>query len=178
LEEALRKKIKIVEEEIRRKANEPEVRAYTGMYLTYDIIDEYANRQLDEHRVTRAGQNILRILIMNGGSMIATEISKQVWRSKFSVTKVIDTLETNGYVIRDNSETNGDRRKKIISITEKGLELSTKVIRISEGCLCKEVMRGLNQQQLDVFYETLLHIGKNTFDLINDSDNSYLFRLI
>jgi DNA-binding MarR family transcriptional regulator len=178
LEEQLRQKIKLIAEEIQSKANDPAVNAYTALYLTYDIVDEYADNELGEHQISKAGQNILRILIMNGGSMIATEISKQVWRSKFSVTKVIDTLVKDGYVIRDNPDSDGDRRKKAISITEKGLNVSTKVMKVSTERLCGEVMRGLSQQQIETLSQLLHHIGENTFELVNKSGNSYLFRTV
>jgi DNA-binding MarR family transcriptional regulator len=177
LDDRLKRKIESAAEGIRSRANDPIVRAYTAFFLTYDILDNYVTNELGEHAVSRTGQNILHILVMNGGSMIATEISKQAWRSKFSITKVIDTLEKNGYVIRDNPDSEGDRRKKMISITEKGLELTTKIVRTSTHHLCNQVLRGLTPEQIDDLYQYLLHIGKNTFELINDSSNPYIFRM-
>jgi DNA-binding MarR family transcriptional regulator len=176
MDDQLKREIESLRKEIITRAEDPVVKAYTALYLTYDIVDNYASSEVNVNEVTHAGQNILHILIMNGGSMIATEISKWAWRSKYSVTRVIDTLEKNGCVIRTQSNQQGDRRKKLISITEKGLAISKKTARTSDGRLCYEVFKGLSQQQIDNFYQTLIHIGRHTFDLINDSDNTYLYR--
>ena len=168
--------IELLKEEIEANNKNPVVKAYTALFLTFDIVDNYASSELDVQKVTRAGQNILHILIVNGGSMIATEISKQAWRSKYSITRVIDTLEKNGYVVRTLSNSQGDRRKKLISITDKGLALVKKTVKISDGRLCHQVLRGLTQQQVEDFYQTLIHIGRQTFELINDSSNTYVYR--
>ena len=176
MDDKLKHKIESLRKEIISRGENPVVKAYSALYLTYDIIDNYASSELNVHEVTHAGQNVLRILIMNGGSMIATEISKHAWRSKYSVTRVIDTLEKNGCVIRTLSDQKGDRRKKLISITEKGLAISKKTAETSDGRLCYEVLRGLNPQQIENLYQALIHIGTQTFEMINDSDNTYLYR--
>ena len=172
------KEIESVRKEILTRAEDPVVKAYTALYLTFDIVDNFASSELDVHEVTKAGQNVLHILIMNGGSMIATEISKQAWRSKYSVTRVIDTLEKNGCVTRIQSNHLGDRRKKMISITKKGLEISKKTTNISDTRLCYQVMEGLSPEQIDDLYKILIHIGRQTFSLINESDNTYVYRTL
>jgi DNA-binding MarR family transcriptional regulator len=176
MDDNFKKDIDSLRKEILIRAEDPVVKAYTALYLTYDIVDNFASSELNVQEVTHAGQNILHILIMNGGSMIATEISKQAWRSKYSVTRVIDTLEKNGYVTRTQSDHQGDRRKKLISITKKGLAISKKTATISDTRLCYQVMEGLSQQEIEDLYKILIHIGRKTFDLINDSDNTYVYR--
>ena len=176
MDDKLKQEIDSLRKEILTRAEDPVVKAYTAIYLTFDIIDNYASSEVGVHEVTRAGQNVLRILIMNGGSMIATEISKQAWRSKYSVTRVIDTLEKNGYVTRTQTDHQGDRRKKMISITKEGLAITKKTARTSDTRLCYQVMNGLSEQQIEALSKILFYIGRQTFDLLNDSDNTYVYR--
>jgi len=53
--------------------------------------------------------------------MIQTELSKRVYRSRYTITKTVDMLEENDWVERQPVE--GDRRVKNVTITTKGLDL-------------------------------------------------------
>jgi hypothetical protein len=100
LDTELKKKIAMLAQKSRENSQIPIVRAYKAIFTTFDIIDNYVNLSLQDEEVSRAGRSILHILIENAGCMTATEISKSVWRSKFATVRVIDTLERNGYVTR------------------------------------------------------------------------------
>ena len=63
---------------------------------------------------------ILYSLILYGGTMKATDLSKQLFRSKQALTQTIDGLEKDGLVVRELK--NKDRRVKDIVITKKGIE--------------------------------------------------------
>jgi DNA-binding MarR family transcriptional regulator len=171
-----KKKIASLAKEDRKKAREPLIKAYTSLFLTFDIIENYVSGEMSHLDLSRAGRNILHILIMNGGSMTATEISRQAWRSKFSTIRVIDTLEKGGYVLRSQPNYEIDRRKKVVTITEKGLTLCEKIMNISTEKLCYDVLHGLTEEQIEALFEVLKHIRKHTFELINDSSNPYLYR--
>jgi DNA-binding MarR family transcriptional regulator len=174
----LKKRIEALEKENRKKAKNPIIKAYTAFFLTFDIIDNYVNTKFSETDISRAGRNILRILIANGGSITATEISKQAWRSAYSVIRAIDTLEKNGYVKRVAQNHGGDRRKKLISITEKGLDAAENLMKISEEFLCYQVLNGLTEEQIDVFFEILEKIRKHVFELVEKNGNQYIYRKI
>ncbi len=172
----VRKKIDIVAQKSRETAENPVVRAYTSIFTTFDIIESYVRSSLKDDEISRAGKNILHILIINGGSLTATEISRHVWRSKFATTRVIDTLVKGGYVTRNQPDSHGDRRKKMITITNKGVELSEKTDRISTENLCHQVLKGLTEEQLAHLTEIMEHIGRNTFELIDSPDNPFIYR--
>jgi DNA-binding MarR family transcriptional regulator len=174
----LKKRIEDFRVETRKKHLIPLIKAYTAFFLTFDSVDNYVNTVLNETDVSRAAQNILHILVINGGSMTATEISKQVWRSTFSVTKVIDTLEKAGYVIRKQPKYGADRRKKIVSVTDKGLDVAENVMKISEETLCYKVLDGLSEKQTDEFFKILEKIRKHVFQLVENNGNSYVYRNI
>ena len=87
-----------------------------------DVINSYIDiyfRQFSP--LNRIGFQMLQILISNEGSLIQTELSKLVYRSRYTITKTVDILEQNGWVRRQPIE--GDRRMKNVTVTTKGLEL-------------------------------------------------------
>lgn len=69
----------------------------------------------------------LSLLIRKGGNLTPTELSQMMFRSKHSITKIIDGLEKDGYVIRVRDKK--DRRSLHVRITAKGLNHVRRNIR-------------------------------------------------
>ncbi|MHB8105441.1 MAG: MarR family winged helix-turn-helix transcriptional regulator [Dehalococcoidales bacterium] len=59
-------------------------------------------------------------LVRSGGSLTPTQLSEAMFRSKHSVTKMMDNLESEGFIVRDFSSQ--DRRVTVIRVTAAGLE--------------------------------------------------------
>jgi DNA-binding MarR family transcriptional regulator len=70
--------------------------------------------------VSRLQGSALYFLLLQGGVSTPTRLASNMFRSKHSVTKIIDSLEKEGLVVRDF--TNQDRRVTSIKLTEAGLE--------------------------------------------------------
>jgi len=89
---------------------------------TADVIDTYLDIYFNQYiPLNRTGFQMLQLLIGNGGSMIQTELSRRIFRSRYTITKTVDILEENGWVERRPIE--GDRRVNNVTITTKGLDL-------------------------------------------------------
>ena len=89
---------------------------------TADVIDTYLDIYFNQYApLNRTGFQMLQLLIGNGGSMIQTELSRRIFRSRYTITKTVDILEENGWVERRPIE--GDRRVNNVTITIKGLDL-------------------------------------------------------
>lgn len=94
----------------------------TSFSSTADVIDTYLDIYFSQYApLNRTGFHMLQILISAGGSMIQTELSRRVYRSRYTITKTVDMLEENGWVERQPVE--GDRRVNNVTITTKGLDL-------------------------------------------------------
>jgi DNA-binding MarR family transcriptional regulator len=157
-------------EEIRSQARDLKVYTFLSFVYTTEIIDKYLDIELGGQPITRAGFNILHHLILNDGTMIPTEISKKIWRSKHAVTKVIDTLEKQGLVKRVAGEDSGDRRLRRISITRKGLNLVKKATTGSRERISQQLFRGLSQEEIELFNKMLKQLRKDTLELIEEKD--------
>ena len=94
----------------------------TSYSSTADVIDTYLDIYFSQYApLNRTGFHMLQVLISAGGSMIQTELSTRVFRSKYTITKMVDMLEKNGWVERQPVP--ADRRAKDVVITTKGLAL-------------------------------------------------------
>jgi DNA-binding MarR family transcriptional regulator len=102
-------------------AAELRVDAVLTIMRSADILSRYMNISSKEYGPSQAGWGVLFVLVVRGGRLTPTEISKRILRSKHTVTQIVDTLEADGLVIRTSDAY--DRRKRYIEITRKGLEI-------------------------------------------------------
>ena len=70
--------------------------------------------------ISRLQGSALYFLLLNGGELTPTQLAGIMLRSKHSVTKIIDSLEKEGFVVRDF--TSQDRRVTSIKLTASGLK--------------------------------------------------------
>jgi DNA-binding MarR family transcriptional regulator len=70
--------------------------------------------------ISRLQGSALYFLLLNGGELTPTRLANTMLRSKHSVTKIIDSLEKEGLIVRDF--TNKDRRVTSVKLTFSGLE--------------------------------------------------------
>jgi DNA-binding MarR family transcriptional regulator len=127
----------------------------TSFSSTADVIDTYLDIYFSQYApLNRTGFHMLQILISAGGSMIQTELSKRVYRSRYTITKTVDMLEENGWVERKPIK--GDRRVNNVTITIKGLDLirnsmdgMLEMSRLAVSCLNekeRQELRAINKK--------------------------------
>jgi DNA-binding MarR family transcriptional regulator len=94
--------------------------------------------------VSRLQGSALYFLLLNGGDSTPTRLARDMLRSKHSVTKIIDSLEREGMVMRDF--THKDRRVTSVRLTQAGLEhLRQRFSRGNERA--KKVMDSLDTKE-------------------------------
>jgi len=135
--------------DIRDTAAELRVNAVLSLSYTADILNRFLDIEMAKYGASRARSAVLNVLIVSGGSLTPTEISKRVFRSKHTITRILDGLEASGLIKRE--QVPGDRRKTKIVVTKKALEfikltdagrreISSKAL----SCLDPEEVRQLN----------------------------------
>ena len=97
----------------------------TGML--WNILNEGLEKTLAQVGLNNSKFNILMIIRFVGGEngIQQNEISKQLLVTASNITKLLDKLEIDELITRNNKD--GDRRVKIIKITEKGSGLIDKI---------------------------------------------------
>ncbi len=90
-------------------------------YIAFaDTITRYIETKLEQTSVSRLQAGVLHFLVLHKGKWTPSQIAKIMFRSKHSLTKLIDALEQQGLVVRDDSAK--DRRVTYIKITSAGLD--------------------------------------------------------
>lgn len=101
--------------------------------------------------------SILNVLYTESG-LIQSEIAERTYKDKTNVTRILDVLSKNGYIIRKNHEK--DRRISCIYLTDKAKKMFADLIPyINE--VNEEMRKGISDENLDLFYKILEQICEN-----------------
>jgi DNA-binding MarR family transcriptional regulator len=102
-------------------------------------------------------------LVRAGGSSTPTHLAEQMFRSKHSVTKIIDNLEKEGFIVRDFSSK--DRRVTNIRITTSGLKyVKNNQNKGSERA--RQVMGCLNKAEDNMLTKLTGKLNKRMTDIL------------
>ena len=167
MDKAFHDSVKVTADDIREQANQLRVSTFLSFIYTADIISRYLDFNLSKYPIGRTGFGILHHLILNGGTLAPTNLSKRVFRSKYAITRMIDDLEKRGFVIRE--AVNKDRRKREVSITREGLEFVRNSSAVQRQHLGDIIFQPLNQKRLEELRKSLRDIRKHVLDLISTS---------
>lgn len=104
---------------------------------------------------------IIYLLIFKG-EMTKTDIALSIHRERSTVTTLIKKLESLGYISsRVNKD---DARSTLVSLTEKGKEMETAFIEISE-LLYDTQYKGMTKKEIELFRECLIKMNSNFMKL-------------
>jgi DNA-binding MarR family transcriptional regulator len=162
MEEELTDMVQNLASDIRAQSQRLELNTFNSLLFTADMVSKYLDIETAEYSIGRTGLNLLFTLVLHGGSMTPTAISKKIFRSKFAVTKMMDTLEKRGLVKR--GLIGNDRRTREVFITEKGLGVVQTVSVRERTRLGPEILSILDQSELEAFNSILRKIRKHISD--------------
>ena len=162
--------IKSMARDIRTQAQTMKVDTFLAFIYTSEIIDKYLHILLSDQQVSQAGFTILHHLILNDGTMLPTEISKKALRSKYAITRAIDTLEKQGLVQRQT--VGKDRRTRRINITRKGLNSVKNATINSRERISQDIFQAFNQEQILELNKTLKTLRRHVLSLIEKNSPS------
>jgi len=168
MDDRFKENIDSMAKEIRAQARNIKVDTFLSYLYTSDIINKYLDVILPDRKITRAGFNVLHNLILNDGVMIPTEISKKTVRSKYSVTRVIDTLEKQGLVERQPA--GKDRRTRGVRITRKGLKAVEEATIDARQRLSHDIFQMLDEKRLTEFNDVLKQVRRHVLKMIDEAE--------
>ena len=91
-------------------------------------------------------------------SLKMNELSQKINRDKSTTTVLVQKLINAGLV--DSKASNDDKRIRIITLTEKGLEYNKKTAEISKE-LVSTFYKGFSKEETELFYSFLLRAEEN-----------------
>lgn len=134
---------------------------YTGL-----MMDRYIDSKTSKYSQNRSRLDIMHTLITHGGTLKPSDLSKMVFRSKQTITKIIDSLEKDGMVKR--KPMGKDRRTREVSITRKGLD-SIKESLPHTLQISNTAMPTLSQEQMEELNAILRQIRRHLLSQIKNS---------
>jgi DNA-binding MarR family transcriptional regulator len=159
----LQDKIGYLSQEIVSLSDDLRANTLVSIISTAEVVLEYSRLQAKRYDSGRTRFGILNALITHKGSLTLTEISKRVFRSKYSTTRVIDKLIKEGLVTREAID--GDRRAKNIIITRKGIAFIEETMPNRQK-MTDEVMSCLTRSQMVSLMGLLKKLKKHLLDII------------
>lgn len=118
------------------------------------ILNEFLEKGYD---ITFEQWTVLNVLYAEPG-LIQSEIALRTYKDKTNVTRILDVLCKNGYVVREQHES--DRRSLCIYLTDKGMKMFDDLI----PCIIQindQFKKGISEEELRTFENVLEKIYKN-----------------
>lgn len=157
-------------DEIREQAAQLRVLTFLSFIYTAEVVSRYLDIEVARYPVGRTGFSVLHNLVLHGGTMTPTDLSKRIFRSKHAITRVVDRLEKIGFVKRD--DIGSDRRVRKVSLTKKGLEFVKDARASGQQRLGSLLMEPLQQKQIEELGVMMKQIREHALRLIADNQTS------
>ena len=121
------------------------VREFPRLLMFADMINRYVDIKL-RGKINWLRTSALTYIIIRGGSLTASQLAPLMLRSNYSMTRLIDSLEKDGLVMR--SRTSKDRRTIHVKITSAGLAFMMR--SLSDNDLVEEeLLSCLDENELE-----------------------------
>lgn len=97
---------------------------------TFDTLNRYLEIELSRLGTSPIRFAVMNAIIVHGGRMTPTDISKWTYRTPRTVTSMLDSLERDGLIRREPNTS--DRRSKVAVVTKKGWDTTNRITPVVE----------------------------------------------
>ena len=126
-------------------------------------IRKIKNKEMAEYNLKSSHISCLYYLYLSDG-LTATDLCERCEEDKATVSRSLDYLENNGYLICESKT--AKRYKSPLRLTDKGLEVAEKIAdKIAH--LLKEISVELTEEERLQFYHSLSLISKGLDNIVN-----------
>lgn len=154
-------------EEIRIAENKTKV--IMSLLRTADVINRFLEIELRNHGSSPARFSVMNALIVHGGKMSPSNISKWLFRAKHTITSMLGVLENIGYVRR---EPNGDDQRSVnIVVTQKGWRATEVMIPNAEE-MGRKILSCLDDKEVENLMDSLKQIRRHLFSELKSMQNN------
>jgi len=151
------------------KASQKKATAVMSMVRTQDIMNRFLEIELGKYGSNPPRFAVMNALIVHGGTMRPSEISKCIFRAKHTVTSMLKALENIGYVKRIANE--NDRRSVKIVVTEKGWKSTDMMMPIAQE-ISQQILSCLDEEQIETLMITLRQIRRHLLTKMTSSGSA------
>jgi DNA-binding MarR family transcriptional regulator len=158
--------IQSMADEIREQAAQLRVMTFLSFLYTAEVVSRYLDMELAKYPIGQTGFSVLHNLILHGGTMTPTDLSKRTFRSKHAITRIVDRLEKYGYVKRD--DIGSDRRVRKVSLTKAGLTFVKESQAAGQQRLGSVLLGPLQRKQIEDLGVMMKQIREHALTLISN----------
>jgi MarR family 2-MHQ and catechol resistance regulon transcriptional repressor len=135
-----------------------------SMVRSWEIVERYLDLELKEQESSLIRFAIMNTLYRHSGHLTPSELARETFRSKNSITPVLKALEAGGYIKRIPS--NNDGRSVNIAITDKGWEKANNMAPRAQ-VFSRDMLSCLDKEEIDTLLNILRKMRKSLLDKIN-----------
>jgi DNA-binding MarR family transcriptional regulator len=128
-----------------------------------DTIGRYTEITMKKDDISPLHAIAMFHLVCKGGVSTPTQLADLMFRSKHSVTKIVDNLEKEGFIVRDFSSK--DRRVTQIRVTAAGLDY-VKINQNKADVRARQVMDCLSTDEQNVLTALTQKLSKRMTDIL------------
>jgi len=110
------------------KVDKLKLGAFLSLIRFNDVVTRYLAVEFMRHGSSSMRMMLMNALFLSGGSMSPTELSRHIFRTRHSITSMVDTLERQGLVRREPNIK--DRRSINITLTPEGRRLFERMVPV------------------------------------------------
>ena len=133
-----------------------------------DIVFKYLEQEYHKKiGLDRTKIQILDLLLVKGGTLTPTLLSLGVNRTRITITTALDNLEKQGLI--KSSRVKKDRRLRLVTITEKGLEVLDKFLPLRQEIFA-QAMRCFDPEEADNLRSMINRFRENILSLSEGSE--------
>jgi DNA-binding MarR family transcriptional regulator len=136
-----------------------------------DVLNRYIDIRF-KNQIDWLKINALMIVVIKGGIVNLTELSDTMIRPRWTITKLVDDMETEGWVTRVNSPK--DRRSTLVKATRNGLEAMEKFLLFCDQAE-KETMDYLEKDDIDFLIIRSRLLISRFVEMTSSHHNSLLY---
>jgi DNA-binding MarR family transcriptional regulator len=129
-------------------------------------IKKIKNQEVEEYGLRSPHVSCLYYLYISD-NMTATELVERCEEDKATISRAIDYLESNGYLVSDASV--GKRYKTPLVLSERGREVGEKIAAKIARVL-DEISVGLTEEERAAFYRSLTIISDSLESIVDRAD--------
>ncbi len=122
------------------------------------IMKMLSSRYKDMKLDITPNQSKILMYIYENNEVTSNDIGSFIHSNKSTLSKVLNNLEKNGYIEREESK--NDTRKKIVKLTGKSLNI-VKVLESDAKDVSKELMINISKDEYDTFKRVLDKVENN-----------------
>ncbi|MFP3975934.1 MAG: MarR family winged helix-turn-helix transcriptional regulator [Dehalococcoidia bacterium] len=112
----------------------------------------------------------LLFLILRGGSLTLSELARLMLRSNYRITRLVDSLEQDGLVVRERTST--DRRTVRVKVTSAGLETMRATIDDNDP-VEKEIMSCLADEEIMPLRDMIARLRSRLIETTRKKGSKY-----